>query len=101
LTSSRRLSDPPELTPVVQIRMVKGFLAMGDVLHVLPTGAGGLHVDHANGACEIGRSGDVASVYTAPKPEALLRMSQKGPTHNEEPVLMKQPRSALPLIFLR
>src|SRR5258708_27454379 len=34
-------SEPPELTPVVQMRMVKGYLAVGDVLHVLPTGAGG------------------------------------------------------------
>ena len=34
-------NNPPELMPVVQIRMVKGFLAVGDVLHVLPTEAGG------------------------------------------------------------
>ncbi len=34
-------SNPPELTPVVYVRMVKGYLAVGDVLHVLPTEAGG------------------------------------------------------------
>src|SRR5205809_5307896 len=33
--------NPPELTPVVYVRMVKGYLAVGDVLHVLPTEAGG------------------------------------------------------------
>src|SRR5947209_337860 len=59
-------SNPPELMPVVFVKMVKGYLAVGDVLHVLPTDKGGLHVDHANGACEIGKTGDVASVYTAP-----------------------------------
>jgi hypothetical protein len=77
-------SDPPELTPVVQVRMVKGYLALGDVLHVLPTDAGGLHVDHATGACEIGKSGDLAFVYTVPKPEALLRASQDGPTRKDD-----------------
>ncbi len=76
-------SDPPELTPVVQMRMVKGYLAVGDVLHVLPTEAGGLHVDHATGACEIGKTGDLAYVYTAPKPEALLRASQDGPQRKD------------------
>ena len=76
-------SAPPELTPVVQVRMVKGYLAVGDVLHVLPTEAGGLHVDHANGACEIGKTGDLAYVYTAPKPEALLRVSQDGLTRKD------------------
>ena len=76
-------SDPPELTPVVQIRMVKGYLAMGDVLHVLPTEAGELHIDHANGACEIGKTGDLALVYTAPKPEVLLRESQAGPLRKD------------------
>ena len=75
--------DPPELTPVVQIRMVKGYLAVGDVLHVLPTEAGGLHIDHANGACEIGKTGDLALVYTAPKPEVLLRESQTGHTRKD------------------
>ncbi len=68
-------SDPPEMTPVVYVRMVKGYLAVGDVLHVLPTDAGGLHVDHANGACEISKTGDVASVYTPP---SEFRMSQDG-----------------------
>jgi len=76
-------SDPPELTPVVQVRMVKGYLALGDVLHVLPTEAGGLHIDHANGACEIGKTGDLALVYTAPKPEALLRESSDGPVRKD------------------
>jgi hypothetical protein len=76
-------SNPPELTPVVLMRMVKGYLAVGDVLHVLPTEAGGLHVDHANGGCEIGNTGDVVSVYTAPKPEASLRMSQDGYTRKD------------------
>ena len=33
-------SNPPELSPVVQMRMVKGYLAVGDVLHILPTEAG-------------------------------------------------------------
>ena len=75
--------DPPELTPVVRIKMVKGYLAVGDVLHVLPTEAGGLHIDHANGACEIGKTGDLALVYTAPKPEVLLRESQGGPTRKD------------------
>src|SRR5712692_5605659 len=72
-------SNPPEVTPVVLVRMVKGYLAVGDVLHVLPTEAGGLHVDHANGACEIGKTGDLAYVYTAPPPEQFLRESQHGP----------------------
>jgi len=75
--------NPPEMTPVVQVRLVKGYLAVGDVLHVLPTEAGGLHVDHVNGSCEIGNTGDLAYVYTAPKPEALLRMSQDGQTHKD------------------
>jgi len=61
-------SNPPEQMPVVQMRMVKGVLAVGDVLHVLPTETGGLHVDHGNGACEISKTGDVAAIYTAPKP---------------------------------
>ena len=34
-------SNPPELMPVVYMRVVKGYLAVGDVLHVLPTEAGG------------------------------------------------------------
>jgi len=76
-------SNPPELTPVVQIRMVKGYLAVGDVLHVLPSEAGGLHVDHVNGSCEIGNAGDLAYVYTAPKPEAMLRASLDGKTHKD------------------
>ena len=63
--------------------MVKGYLALGDVLHVLPTEEGGLHVDHANGACEIGKTGDLALVYTAPKPEVLLRESQGGPIRKD------------------
>ena len=53
------------------------------MLHVLPTDAGGLHVDHANGACEIGNTGDLALVYTAPKPEVLLHESQNGPTRKD------------------
>jgi hypothetical protein len=75
--------NPPELMPVVQIRMVKGFLAVGDVLHVLLNEAGGLHVDHANGACEIGKTGDLAYVYTAPQPEVRLQMSQDGYTRKD------------------
>jgi len=75
--------DPPELTPVVQMRMVKGYLAVGDVLHVLPTEAGGLHVDHATGACEIGKTGDLAYVYTAPQPETMLRASLDGPQRKD------------------
>jgi hypothetical protein len=46
-----------------------------DVLHVLPTDKGGLHIDHANGVCEIGKIGDVAAVYTPP---AAFRVSQEG-----------------------
>jgi len=76
-------SNPPELTPVVLMRMVKGYLAVGDVLHVLPTEVGGLHVDHANGACEIGKTGDLALVYTAPQPEPLLRETHDGPTQKD------------------
>src|SRR6266568_5856270 len=68
-------SNPPELTPVVYVRMVKGYLAVGDVLHVLPTKAGGLHVDHANGSCAISNTGDVATVYTPP---SAFRLSQDG-----------------------
>lgn len=68
-------SDPPEMMPVVYVRMVKGYLAVGDVLHVLPTEAGGLHVDHANGACEISKTGDVVAVYTPP---SEFRFSQDG-----------------------
>jgi hypothetical protein len=56
---------------------------VGDVLHILPTEAGGLHVDHANGACEIGKTGDVVFVYTAPKPEPLLQEIQDGPTQKD------------------
>jgi hypothetical protein len=73
-------SNPPELTPVVFIRMVKGYLAVGDVLHVLPTEAGGLHVDHANGACSIDKTGDVAAVYTPP---SAFRLSQDGGTQTD------------------
>ena len=73
-------SNPPELTPVVYVRMVKGYLAVGDVLHVLPTEVGGLHVDHANGACSIDKTGDVASVYTAP---TAFRFSQDGGTQTD------------------
>ena len=72
--------SPPELTPVVQVRMVKGYLAVGDVLHVLPTEEGGLHVDHGNGSCEIGKTGDLAYVYTAP---SMLRASLDGQTHKD------------------
>jgi hypothetical protein len=60
--------DPPEQMPIVQMRMVKGYLAVGDVLHIVPTETGGLHVDHSNGACEISNTGDVAALYTAPQP---------------------------------
>src|SRR6266478_336322 len=73
-------SNPPELTPVVYVRMVKGYLAVGDVLHVLPTEAGGLHIDHANGACSIDKTGDAASVYTAP---SEFRLSQDGGTQTD------------------
>jgi len=73
-------SNPPELTPVVYVRMVKGYLAVGDVLHVLPTKAGGLHVDHANGSCAISNTGDVASVYTPP---SEFRLSQDGETRTD------------------
>jgi len=52
--------------------------------HILPTEAWGLHVDHAHGACEIGKTGDLAYVYTAPPPKALLRASRDGPTHKDE-----------------
>lgn len=72
-------SDPPELTPVVQMRMVKGYLAVGDVLHILPSEAGGVHIDYRNGACELGNTGDLALVYTPPKPETLMRTSPEGP----------------------
>ena len=41
--------DPPELSPLVQMRMVKGYLAVGDVLHILPTETGGVHIDFATG----------------------------------------------------
>ncbi len=73
-------SNPPELTPVVYVRMVKGYLAVGDVLHVLPTEAGGLHVDHANGSCAISNTGDVAALYTAP---TAFRISQDGGTRTD------------------
>jgi len=75
--------NPPEMTPVVQMRLVKGYLAVGDVLHVLPTEAGGLHVDHGNGSCEIGNTGDLAYVYTAPQPETMLRASLEGKSHKD------------------
>ena len=42
-----------------------------------------MHIDHANGACEVGKTGDVASVYTAPKPEVQLRASQDGYTRKD------------------
>src|SRR2546429_1509547 len=73
-------AHPPELMPVVFVRMVKGYLAVGDVLHILPTDKGGLHVDHTNGACEIGNPGDVASVYTPP---AAFRVSQEGTSQTD------------------
>ena len=73
-------SNPPELTPVVVVSMVKGYLAVGDVLHVVPTDKGGLHVDHTNGACEIGNTGDVVSVYTPP---SAFRVSQEGGTKTD------------------
>ena len=76
-------SDPPELSPVVQMRMVKGYLAVGDVLHILPTQAGGVHIDYSNGACEIGNTGDLALVYTPPKPEVLLHTSSEGQTRTD------------------
>ncbi len=59
-------SNPVDMTPVVHVSMVKGSLTVGDVLHVLPTEGGGLHVDHTHGACEISNTGDVAAVYTSP-----------------------------------
>jgi hypothetical protein len=79
-TTADVYGNPPELTPVVFLRMVKGYLAVGDVLHVVPTDKGGLHVDHANGACEIGNSGDVAFVYTAP---TAFRLSEGGTSHTD------------------
>jgi hypothetical protein len=60
--------NPPDLSPLMHIRMVKGVLAVGDVLHIVPTETGGVHVDHSNGACEISKTGDVAAIYTAPQP---------------------------------
>ena len=75
--------DPPELSPLVQMRMVKGYLAVGDVLHILPTETGGVHIDYRNGACEIGNTGDLALVYTPPKPEVLLRVSPSGSTRTD------------------
>ncbi|HEY6285859.1 MAG TPA: hypothetical protein VIX20_09375 [Ktedonobacteraceae bacterium] len=79
-TTADVYTNPPELTPVVYVRMVKGYLAVGDVLHILPTDKGGLHTDHANGACEIGNTGDVAAVYTPP---AEFRVAQVGGTHTD------------------
>jgi hypothetical protein len=79
-TTADVYSNPPELTPVVYVRMVKGYLAVGDVLHVVPTDKGGLHVDHAHGSCAISNTGDVASVYTAP---SEFRLSQEGGTHTD------------------
>jgi hypothetical protein len=76
-------SNPPERAPIVKVRMVKGYLAVGDVLHVLPTQEGGLHIDHIHGGCEIGKTGDLAMVYTAPKPEVFLRASQDGPIRTD------------------
>lgn len=66
-------SNPPELTPVVYMRMVKGYLAVGDVLHISPTQEGGVHIDSAMSTCEISKTGDLAFVYTAPTPELLLK----------------------------
>ena len=43
----------------------------------------GGHVDQVNGGCEIGRSGDVVFVYTAPKAEARLSISQDGYTRKD------------------
>jgi len=73
-------SNPPELSPVVQVRLVKGTLLLGDVLHILPTTEGGLHVDHINGACEVSKTGNIAYVYTAP---ATLRLSEDGLTRHD------------------
>ena len=73
-------SNPPELSPVVQVRLVKGTLLLGDVLHILPTTEGGLHVDHRNGACEVSKTGNIAYVYTAP---ATLRLSEDGLTRHD------------------
>ena len=64
----------------VYVRMVKGYLAVGDVLHILPTETGGVHVDHANGAYEISKIGDVATVYTAP---SAFRLSQDGTSQTD------------------
>jgi hypothetical protein len=46
-----------------------------DVLHVVPTDKGWLHVDHAYGACEIGKTGDVVSIYT---PAAAFHVTRDG-----------------------
>jgi hypothetical protein len=42
------------------------------VLPLVPTDKGMLHVDHANGACEIGNTGDVAAVYSAPSAARIV-----------------------------
>ena len=76
-------SRPPDHAPVVVLRTQQSYLAVGDVLHVAPTEAGGLHVDHANGACELSRTGDLAYVYTAPPPQASVHVSQDGPIRKD------------------
>ena len=73
-------SNPPELAPVVQMRMNSGGLLLGDVLHVLPTQEGGLHVDHNDGSCEVGKTGNIVYVYTAP---SSLRLSQDGTVRHD------------------
>lgn len=83
MTRADVYSSPPDMTPVVLVRLQKGVLSLGDVLHVLPTASGGLHVDHQNGSCEISKTGDVAYVYTAPSPPLLFRESQIGPARSD------------------
>lgn len=79
-TSADVYSNPPDLPPLVQVRMVTETLLLGDVLHIVPTSEGGLHVDNQNSACEISKTGDVVYVYTAP---SEFRVSEHGTTHTD------------------
>lgn len=71
---------PITIAPAVRIRTETMALSLSDVLHVAPTENGGLHVDHANGSCEVSRRGDLAYVYTVP---SVVTMSDKGPTRTD------------------
>lgn len=71
---------PIAIAPAVRIRTETTALSLGDVLHVAPTETGGLHVDHANGSCEVSRRGDLAYVYTAP---SVVTLSDKGQTRTD------------------